>query len=40
VIAAAMVVFTLLLAAAVPTAAVAGADGDAHGAHHGAHCDH
>jgi len=40
VIATAMVVFTLLLAAAVPTAAVAGADGDAHGAHHGAHCDH
>lgn len=40
VIAAAMVGFTLLLAAAVPTAAVAGAGSDAHGAHHGQHCDH
>ena len=38
-LAAAMVAFTLLLTAAVPTAAVAGAAADAHGAHH-AHCDH
>ena len=36
-LATAMVAFTLLLAAALPAAAVAGAD--AHGAHH-AHCDH
>jgi hypothetical protein len=40
VIAAAMVAFTLLLAAAVPTAAVAGAGGDAHGTHHSQHCHH
>jgi Zn-dependent protease with chaperone function len=40
VIATAMVAFTLLLAAAVPTAAVAGAGSDAHAAHHGEHCGH
>jgi hypothetical protein len=34
-----MVACTLLLAALLPTAAVAGARADAHGAHH-AHCDH
>jgi Peptidase family M48 len=39
VLAAAMVAFTLLLAAALPAAAIAGARADAHGAHH-AHCDH
>ena len=38
-LAAAMVSLTLLLAAALPAAAVAGANADAHGAHH-AHCDH
>lgn len=38
-LATAMVAFTLLLAAALPAAAVAGARADAHGAHH-AHCDH
>jgi Zn-dependent protease with chaperone function len=36
-LAATMVVVTLLLSAAVPAAAVAGADGDAHRGHHG-HC--
>lgn len=40
VIAAAMVAFTLVLGAAVPTAAVAGAGSDAHGTHHAEHCDH
>jgi Zn-dependent protease with chaperone function len=40
VVATAMVSFTLLLAGAVPTAAVAGAGSDAHDAHHGEHCDH
>lgn len=39
-LAAAMVAGTLLLAAAVPAAAVAGAGGDAHRAHHGHHCHH
>jgi hypothetical protein len=39
-LAAAMVVCTLLLAAVVPTAAVAGAGGDAHRTHHGQHCVH
>jgi Zn-dependent protease with chaperone function len=38
-LAATMVAFTLLLAAALPAAAVAGARVDAHGTHH-AHCDH
>jgi Zn-dependent protease with chaperone function len=38
-LATAMVAFTLLVAAALPPAAVAGARGDAHGAHH-AHCEH
>lgn len=38
-LAAAMVAFTVLLAAALPAAAVAGARADAHEAHH-AHCDH
>lgn len=38
-LAAAMVVLTLLLSAALPAAAVAGAGSDAHGAHHG-HCEH
>jgi hypothetical protein len=33
-----MVVATLLLAASVPAAAVTGAGGDAHRAHHGEHC--
>ena len=40
VIATAMVAVTLVLAAAVPTAAVAGAGSDAHGTHHAEHCDH
>jgi hypothetical protein len=40
VIASAMVAVTLVLAAAVPTAAVAGAGSDAHGEHHGRHCEH
>jgi bla regulator protein blaR1 len=35
-----MVASTLLLASAVPAAAIAGAGADAHGAHHGQHCDH
>jgi hypothetical protein len=35
-----MVVCTLLLAAMVPTAAVAGARGDPHQAHHAQHCEH
>jgi Zn-dependent protease with chaperone function len=39
-LATAMVMCTLLLAAIVPTAAVAGAAGDAHQAHHGQHCAH
>lgn len=39
VLAAVMVAFTLLFAAALPAAAAAGAAADAHGAHH-AHCDH
>ena len=38
-LAAGMVAFTVLLAAALPAAAVAGARADAHEAHH-AHCDH
>ena len=38
-LAAAMVAVTLVLAASLPTAAVAGARADAHGAHH-AHCEH
>jgi Zn-dependent protease with chaperone function len=38
-LAAVMVAFTLLLAASLPAAAVAGARGDAHSAHHG-HCEH
>jgi Zn-dependent protease with chaperone function len=38
-LAAAMVAFTLLLAAALPAAAVVGVRADAHGTHH-AHCDH
>jgi Zn-dependent protease with chaperone function len=38
-LAVAMVAFTLVLAAALPTAAVAGAGADAHGGHH-AHCEH
>jgi hypothetical protein len=40
VIATAMVAFTLVLAAAVPAAAVAGAESNAHGMHHAQHCDH
>jgi Zn-dependent protease with chaperone function len=39
-LAVAMVACTLLLAAMVPTAAVAGARGDAHQAHHALHCEH
>jgi hypothetical protein len=38
-LAAAMVAFTLLLTAALPTAAVAGARADGHGGHH-EHCEH
>jgi hypothetical protein len=38
-LATAMVACTLLLTALLPAAAIAGARGDAHGAHH-AHCDH
>jgi Peptidase family M48 len=36
----AMVACTLFLAAAVPTAAVAGVEHDAHHGHHGQHCEH
>ena len=39
-LATAMVICTLLLAAIVPTAAVAGVGGDAHQAHHAQHCQH
>jgi beta-lactamase regulating signal transducer with metallopeptidase domain len=39
-LATAMVVCTLLLAASVPAAAVAGAAGDAHRGHHRHHCQH
>jgi hypothetical protein len=39
-LAVAMVACTLLLAALVPTAAVAGAGADAHRAHHAQHCEH
>jgi hypothetical protein len=34
-----MVILTLLLSAALPAAAVAGAGSNAHDAHHG-HCEH